>query len=71
MSETTLIKVEAEVEKLTKELKSLQEAAMYSVALSQLLSYVCETPEPFSGSPPESNPWHAAAGGGPSCCVVS
>lgn len=71
MSETTLIKVETEVEKLTKELKSLQSAELYSVALSKLVAYICATPEPFSQAPPEANPWHASAGGAGGCCTVS
>eukprot|EP00903_Cladosiphon_okamuranus_P011726 g11026.t3 len=67
MSETTLQKVEAEVQKLTAELESLERAQMYSAAFDNLLGYVSETPEPFSSAPPEPNSWHANVGsaGGP------
>ncbi|CAM9815775.1 unnamed protein product [Ectocarpus sp. 12 AP-2014] len=71
MSETTLQKVEAEVQKLTAELESLERAQMYSAAFDNLLGYVSETPEPFSSAPPEPNSWHANVGSAGGCCSVS
>ncbi|CAM9625775.1 unnamed protein product [Choristocarpus tenellus] len=71
MSETTLQKVEAEVQKLTSELQSVEQAQMYSVAFDKLLGYVMETQEPFSSAHPEANSWHANAGSAGGCCTVS
>ncbi|CAM9950720.1 unnamed protein product [Ascophyllum nodosum] len=71
MSETTLQKVEAEVQKLAAELRSVQQAQMYSTAFDNLLGYVSETPEPFSSAPPEPNSWHANVGSTGGCCSVS
>ncbi|CAM9795862.1 unnamed protein product [Chrysoparadoxa australica] len=71
MSDAALNKVEAEVEKLQRELDSVKEAELYSSAFASLLGYITDTPEPFSSAPPESNPWHLNAGSAGGCCLVS
>lgn len=68
MSERTLTKVEAEVEKLEKELELYKKALTKDAAIEALVTYIKATEDPFCDGYTRPNPFHQTPGSGAGCC---
>lgn len=70
MAEAQVRKLEQERDRLSAELRTLNEAISTRAACEELIKSIERAPEPFSADQHKDNPWattNAAAGG---CCSI-